>query len=130
MIIYRPHKGSLADALEKAKEFETEEKMKYHIMREYRDYAQGLLEMENNYIDSDSSKNAKYIDNPLFDLEDIVIDDETVDDDRCGWHDTRYVCVKRMVNEIYDCPQCIGMCATDYERLTAEEVNERINNTQ
>lgn len=128
MIIYRPHRGSLADALAEAKEFETEEEMKYYIMRQYKDYAQGLLDMENNYIDIDSSKNARYIDNPLFDLSDIVIDDETFDDDRCGWHDTRYVCVKRMGNEIYDCPQCIGMCATDYEKLTAEGVNERINN--
>ena len=28
MIIYRPHRGSLSDALAKAKEFETEEEMK------------------------------------------------------------------------------------------------------
>ncbi len=116
MVIYRPHKGSLADALAEAEEFQTEEEMKYHIMRQYRDYAQGLLEIENNYIDSNSSKIPKYIDNPLFDLEDIVIDDKCYDDERCGWHDTRYVCVKRMGNEVYDCPQCIGMCATDYER--------------
>ena len=30
MVIYRPHKGSLADALAEAEEFQTEEEMKYH----------------------------------------------------------------------------------------------------
>lgn len=31
MIIYRPHKGGLAEAMAEAKEFETEEEMKQHI---------------------------------------------------------------------------------------------------
>lgn len=116
MVIYRPHRGSLSDALQEAKEFETEEEMKYYIMRQYRDYANDLLRMENNHIENSRPVSRRYIDNPFFDLWDIVIDSETFDDDRCGWHDTRYVCVKRMGEEVYDVPQCIGMCATDYER--------------
>lgn len=120
MIIYRPHRGSLSDALKEAKEFETEEEMKYYIMRQYKYYADELFCMENNCIENPNPKNIKYIENPFFSLLDIVIDGEAFDDDRCGWHDTRYVCVKRMGNKDYikeyGLPQCIGMCATDYER--------------
>jgi hypothetical protein len=99
MIIYRPHKGSLADALAEAKEFRTEEEMKSYI---YEDWKKSHMEL--------GFKSAP------FEIEDIVIDDEISDGNCCGWHDTRYVCVKRMWKDIYDCPQCIGMCATDYER--------------
>jgi len=112
MIIYRPHRGTLSDATKEAKEFKTEEEMKYYIMRQYRDYADGLLRMENN----PNLANVKYLENPFFDIEDIVIGSESFDDDRCGWHDTRYVCVKRMGKEAYETPQCIGMCTTEYER--------------
>lgn len=120
MIIYRPHRGGLAEALAEVREFETEEEMKQYIMRQYRDYADGLFQIENNCINSDSSKSARCTENPLFGLDDIVIDDEAIDDERCGWHDTRYVCVKRYGNENYmqkyGCPQCVGMCAKNYER--------------
>ena len=51
---------------------------------------------------------------PPFEIYDIVINEESVEDKRNGWKDTRYVCVKRMGNEIYPIPQCIGFCATDY----------------
>jgi hypothetical protein len=56
----------------------------------------------------------------LFTADDIVIDEElVVNDKRCGWRDTMYVCVKRMGNKdymkMYGAPQCIGMCATDYK---------------
>lgn len=102
MIIYRPHRGSLADALAEAKEFETEEEMKQYIFEYYKNLLPGLT---------------------AFRIDDIVIDDDIVNDDRCGWHDTRYVCVKRMYEddymEMYCSPQCIGFCATDYERKEA-----------
>ena len=99
MIIYRPHRGGLAESLSKAKEFETEEEMKQHIIEHYKNLLPGLVP---------------------FEIDDIVIGGEDVDDDRCGWHDTRCVCIKRLVDEDYmdkyGCPQCIGMCATDYEK--------------
>lgn len=107
MIIYRPYGGGLAESLAESKEFEAEEEMKQYIFEHYKSLLPGLVP---------------------FEIEDIVIDGESVDDDRCGWHDTRYVCVKRMGDEIYDCPQCIGMCATDYEKLPEEEIAQRINN--
>lgn len=90
MIIFRPHKGSLDEAMKHAKEFETEELMKEHI-----------VSLWNGWIDFD----------------DISIGSESVNDDRNGWKDTRYVLTKRFGNEQYFIPQCVGMCATDYSNL-------------
>lgn len=91
MIIYRPHRGSLADAMAEAKEFNNEQEMKEYIVKQW-----------DGYISVD----------------DIVIDDNAHNDDRIGWKDTRYVCTKRLGNdnyiEKYEHPQCIGMCATIY----------------
>lgn len=104
MIIYRPHRGGLAEAMAEAKEFQTEKDMKKHIYESYKEMYADMFP------------------DPPFEIEDIVIDQTKCSDDkRCGWHDTRYVCVKRFGNEVYDCPQCIGMCATDYERGNNEE---------
>jgi phosphate uptake regulator len=102
-MIYRPHRGGLRESLELAKEFKTEEEMKQFIYESYKK----LLD-DNTVLTP-------------FDIEDIVIKyDEKTDDNRCGWHDTMYVCVKRFYNQDYikeyGCPQCIGMCATNYEK--------------
>ncbi len=100
MIIFRPHRRSLDEALEEAKEFNNVEEMKEYIVKQWHDGWAGQCE--------------------LFTADDIVIDEESaVYDKRCGWRDTMYVCVKRMGNEdymkMYGAPQCIGMCATDYK---------------
>lgn len=97
MIIYRPYRGSLEKSLAEAKEFETETEMKEYIVERFLGFVSP---------------------------EDIVIEDESVaDDERCGWHDTKYVCIKRNGEENYiekyGCAQCIGFCATDYERKEA-----------
>lgn len=94
MVIYRPHRAYLSDSLAHAQEFETMDDMKLHIVRCYEEV-----------------KGYK-----PFDLEDIVVMDDSVDDSRCGWHDTRYVCINRFGEEKYEYPQCIGMCATDYDK--------------
>lgn len=99
MIIFRPHRGSLADSLEEAREFDTVGEMKKYIVDDWK-----------KHFDLIGLKSEP------FGLDDIVIDEESVDDDRCGWHDCRYVCIKRLGKEIYDIPQCVGMCATDYEK--------------
>lgn len=104
MIVYRPHRGTLSEALAKTKEFETEEEMKVYIYQYHKKYFE---EIGFSYAP--------------FEIDDIVIDKSDVyDDERCGWHNTMYVCVKRYGSEDYiekyGCPQCIGMCATDYER--------------
>ena len=93
MIIYRPHKGSLDKAMEEAKEFNNIQQMKEHIVKEWNDY---------------------------FSVENIVIDNKSVNDDRIGWKDTKYVCTKKFGEQDnivdYGCPQCIGMCATEYSK--------------
>ncbi len=104
MVIYRPHRGGLAEAMAEKKEFQTEEEMKQYIYEEHKNYYQGL-----GY------------DNAPFEIEDIEIDVERPhEDERIGWHNTMHVCVKRYGNEDYikkyGTSQCIGMCATDYER--------------
>lgn len=103
MVIYRPHRGGLKEALAEAKEFESIEEMKKWIYEHFKFvYADLGYKME------------------PFGIKDIVIDDETADDDRCGWHDTRRVCIKRLLKQDfmaeYGSPQCIGHCATDYEK--------------
>lgn len=104
MIIYRPHRGGLAESMQEAKEFETEDEMKQYIYEEHKRYF------------TESGFNTA-----PFEIEDIVIqEDMKINDRRTGWHDTMLVCVKRYGNEDYmekyGAPQCIGMCARDYER--------------
>lgn len=94
MIIYRPHRGSLSDAMAEARVFSDDDKMK-------------------RWIVDDS---AKVFGKPLFTVDDIVIGTEIMADSRNGWKDTRYVCVKRYGSEVYPVPQCIGMCATEFSR--------------
>ena len=102
-IIYRPHRGSLQEALEHKKEFESEEAMKEYIFREAKKFSEEIGRAK-----------------PPFEVGDIVILEESMDDTRCGWHDTRYVCIKQFGEddymEKYGSPQCIGMCATNYEK--------------
>lgn len=103
MVIFRPHRAGMdiLEAMKMAQEFSDEEAMKAHIVESWHEGWGG------------SEK--------LFTAEDIVIQEEPVmKDDRVGWEDTRYVCVKRMGEEDYiqkhGVPQCIGMCATKYRK--------------
>lgn len=93
MIIYRPQRGRLVEAMKEAVEFGSELEMKEYIVRQWDNY---------------------------FSVDDIVIDDEVANDVRIGWEDTRYVCTKRLGNQdyvaMYGRPQCIGMCATVYSK--------------
>jgi hypothetical protein len=89
MYIFRPHRSLLADAMAEAKEFNTKEEMFEYIIKNH-------------------SQN-------LFDINDLVIDERSFPDDRINWHDTHYVCSKRFGDKKYETPQCIGMCATQYE---------------
>ncbi len=101
MIIFRPHRMGMdiGEAMADAKEFDSVEEMKKYIVKIH----EGLS----------GSKE-------LFTTDDIVIDENSaVNDDRIGWEDSMYVCVKRMGDEDYmkkyGTPQCIGMCATKYK---------------
>ena len=101
MIIFRPHRGSLSEAMSEAKEFENEEAMRKYISMDWCKIAQDYILPE-----------------------DIVIEKETINDDRNGWEDTMYVCTNRFGDqdciELYGCPQCIGMCATKYPKITSK----------
>ena len=95
-VIYRPAGMfySLDEAMGKAKIFDSIEDMKKYLVY-------GAQEYEND----------KKICIYDFDYDDIVIDDKSIDDNRIGWKDIYYVCIKRFGNNIYDVPQCIGYCA-------------------
>ena len=92
MIKYRPHRGSLGEAMKEAREFETTEEMKKFIMNDLNNSGFGKL----------------------FDINDIVIGDVLGDDDRIGWKNVRHVCIKRIGDadymKAYGSPQCIGWC--------------------
>ena len=91
-VIYRPHRGGLAESMRLAQVFSSFDEMKEVIAASWASVC-GTP--------------------PPFDKDDIVInDDSVVNDERTGWEDTKYVCVKRMYDEVYSVPQCIGMCAT------------------
>lgn len=93
MYIYRPHAGALDEAMKRAREFETFEEMLSAIVDDWTLFDRC----------------------PAFDASDIVIDEETINDRRIGWEDTRRVCVKRIYNDVYPYPQCIGWMATKYK---------------
>lgn len=102
MVIFRHHKGSLAESMATAVEFNNFDELKAYIVEYYKKFYKEL----------------GYETEPIG-LEDIVIEeDKKHDDKRIGWHDTMYVCIKRLGDEDYmkeyNSPQCIGMCATDY----------------
>jgi hypothetical protein len=94
MIIYRPHRGgSVFEALAEAKEFNSIEEMKEYIVSKWDGY---------------------------FSEEDIVLGNDVINDSRIGWEDARHVCVNKIGNEDYiekyGSPQCIGWCATIYNK--------------
>ena len=95
MVIY---KGSLDESMKEAREFDTFEEMINFIVKDWN----------------------KIWGVKWFTAEDVVIDEHIINDERIGWEDTRYVCVKRMGDEdymkLYSDPQSIGMCATIYKR--------------
>lgn len=90
MLIYRPHRGSLADAMEEARTFNSFDEIKEYVANKWNNLCGYQT------LDSDN----------------IVLDEESHDDDRIGWKDVHYLCVKKIGNEDYikeyGCPQCIG----------------------
>ena len=89
--IFRPHRSTLNEAMAEAKVFDTKEEMFDYIVSRWKG---------------------------LFDVSDLVIDDEESPDNRIGWLDEHYVCTKRFGDKINDVPQCIGMCATKFPQTS------------
>lgn len=94
MIKYRPHRGTLADAMSEEREFNTLDEMYEHIANVWNSWS--IVE--------------------LFTKEDLIVSDDFGKDSRIDWKETRYVCTKRMGHTVYDDPQCIGMCS--FEEVT------------
>lgn len=90
MLIYRPHRSNLAEAMTEAKTFNSFDEIKEYVANKWNSV------WEWNIL------------NP----NDIVLDEESHDDDRIGWKNVRYLCIKRLGNEDYmeeyGNPQCIG----------------------
>jgi len=104
MIIFRPHRMGIdiGEAMSEAKEFNSVEEMKDYIVKRWHEGWGGK---------------------ELFTVDDIVINEKSaVNDDRIGWEDSMYVCLKRLGDEDYmkkhGTPQCIGMCATKYKKIS------------
>ena len=53
------------------------------------------------------------IENNLFDKSDLSVTKDLGKDNRIDWKETRYVCVRRMGDDICKTPQCIGMCSIE-----------------
>lgn len=95
MIIYRPHRGSLEDAMKEAEAFNNWYQMTQYIASKWN------LAVGQKVISPD----------------DIVMDTEPIDDKHTGWKDVHMVLVTRVGNENfiekYKNPQCIGYCTCD-----------------
>lgn len=90
MIKYRPHRGTLADAMLEEREFKSLDEMYDYIIANWGSW--------------------------LFTKEDLSISDNLGKDSRIDWKETRYVGTKRFGDKVYDVPQCIGMCSFEEER--------------
>lgn len=88
MIIFRPHRGSLDDAMKEVKIFADYDNLKQYVVKDW---------------------------NNLFTLKDVIIGSPEGDDDRIGWKDVRMVCITKLGEEDYmkkyGVPQCIGHCS-------------------
>ena len=84
-VIYRPNRGSLEESMAQAREFAGEWRLKMSLAQEF---GVGIC--------------------------DIAVEQTPVNDERTGWQDTRRVCLRRLGNDRFDVPLCIGFMAMDY----------------
>ena len=93
MVKYRPVRATLEESMVEMKIFNTVDKMKQYIVDSFWRPNNGDL---------------------LFNIDDIIIKEESYNDDRIGWTNCHYVCIKRCGKDdymkMYNCPQCIGHC--------------------
>jgi len=107
-VIYRPHRGSLSEAMKDVVEFDTFQDLQKHIVKDMEQVIK-LNECE------------------------IVPAMEPSNDTRIGWRDSDYLCIdsydkvadkkgyKLYFGGEYDCPLCIGMFATDYIKQRSDK---------
>lgn len=92
-ILYRDHRGILAEAMEIIREFRSVDEMKSRIAADCNE-----LHREVGFS-SDA-----------FFVEDISISDNLGADDRIGWTNTHYVCISHLGDKDFGVPQVIGFC--------------------
>lgn len=96
MFRYRPHRGSLEDAMKEAREFITMDQMFDYI------------------VNTDPFH--------LLQKEDLSISENLGKDDRIDWSECRNVLTKRYGNDVYDTPQAIGWCSMeDYNHPSPQQ---------
>ena len=87
-IKYRPVRSTLSEAMEEEKSFDTIDAMFDYIVKDWQEFG-----------------------NDLFSKEDLSIEEKPGKDKRINWKECREVYVKRMGQEMYTTPQCIGYCS-------------------
>lgn len=92
-ILYRDHRGSIAEAMETIREYRAVDEMKAEISSDY------------NKIHREVGFSGD-----AFSVEDISIGDNIGADDRIGWTNTHYVCIRRLGDKVFEIPQVIGFC--------------------
>lgn len=85
MLIYRPHRELLSEAMREAKVFDNFDELKQYVADWWNRFGEDML-----------------------DVDDIVLEGKPHDDERVGWKNCRSLCAKRLGKNNYDYPQCIG----------------------
>lgn len=97
-ILYRDHRGTLDEAMKTMREYRTVDELKAGLAAAY-----NKLHHELGYRGD------------AFAAEDVSISDDLGPDDRIGWPNTHYVCIRRMGDDDFvarfGSPQAIGFCA-------------------
>ena len=88
MIKYRPHRFLLDESMDEMRIFNTIDEMFEFIVKDW---------------------------SGCFDKGDLSISEDFGKDNRIDWKETRHVCTKRVCSEMYEIPQCIGMCSIEGE---------------
>lgn len=114
MIIFRHHRGLLSDSMKTAREFESFKDLQNYIVQ-YMKPCMNLIP------------------------EDVVPCGEPINDERIGWEDSDYLCI-RGYNEVtdregfekyfggrYENPLCIGMFAAKYKNGGVHGIKIRIS---
>ena len=86
---YRPQRSTLEESLKEAKKFETLDEMYDFIISEWSQFG------------------------AVFSKEDLCVSEDTGKDYRINWKESRYVGVKRIGTQIFEKPQCIGICSIE-----------------
>lgn len=97
-ILYRDHRSSLAEAMATVREYCTVDEMKAGIAETY-----NRLRREAGFSGD------------AFSAEDISVGDDLGEDNRIGWANTHYVCIRWLGDDDFvariGVPQAIGFCS-------------------